>query len=235
MAEGIDSDRLRALLAEKGRTARDVSRKAKLGETAVKDILSGKSKRPEFKTLLAIANELGCAVSDFTDGPSGAEPAPPDHRIIGNILQVRYRVRAGLWQEVEFEEPPEDFSLHVLPSPKFAEWPQWLERVEGDSVNLRVPDGHYIHVVDALEMGYSPRTGDWVVVERLRDQGAIRERTVKQVEVVAGVPRDLVRLWPRSTNPKWSDPMDLQMGARPDEEVEARIVGLVVGSYDPEF
>jgi hypothetical protein len=42
-------------------------------------------------------------------------------------------------------------------------------------------------------------------------------------------------LWPRSTNPRWSEPIDLTHGARNDEEVEASIVGLVIGAYDPEF
>jgi transcriptional regulator with XRE-family HTH domain len=236
---GVDRARLRALLKEKGRSARDVSLKAGLGATAVKDILSGRSKRPEFATLQAIAQELGVSVFDFTTsgdaGAAGPGAASTDERIVPRMLEVRYRVRAGLWQEVEFEEPPERNGYPAVPHPRYAEWPQWLERVEGDSVNLKVPEGHYIHVVDALEMGYKPKTGDWVVVERHRDQGAIRERTIKQVEVVPGVPRPLVRLWPRSSNPKWSEPIDLQDGARPGEEVEARIVGLVVGAYDPEF
>jgi DNA-binding Xre family transcriptional regulator len=235
MAVGVDQERLRTVLSEKKRTARDVSRKAGLGETAVKDILSGKSKRPEFNTLLAIAEEIGCAVQDFTHNtPIGAQRLDP--RIVPDILRVRYRVQAGLWREVEFEEPPADFAYPVLPHPKYAEWPQWLERVEGDSVNLKIPAGHYAHVVDAMEMGYSPRSGDWVVVERLRDQGAIRERTIKQVETIPGVPVDLVRLWPRSSDPRWSEPVDMTKGARAGEEgVEARIVGLVVGAYDPEF
>lgn len=235
MAAGVDREKLRRVLAEKKRTARDVSRKAGLGETAVKDILSGKSKRPEFDTLSAIAAEIGCSLGDFTIMEVEA-PSNGDVRIVGRLLQVRYRVRAGDWQELEFEEPPEQWANPVLPNPKYAEWPQWLERVEGDSVNLKVPDGHYIHVVDALEMGYRPKTGDWVVCERRRDQGAVRERTVKQVEVIPDIPFDLVRLWPRSKNPKWSEPVDLRNGARSGEEgLDARIVGLVIGAYDPEF
>lgn len=119
MSAGIDRERLRELLIEKKRSGRDVSRKAELGETAVKDILSGKSRRPEFDTLLKIATELGVEVSDFT--ASGPMLTPPratqrsdDVKIVPRVLEVRYRVRAGQWQQVEFEEPPEDIGYPAV-------------------------------------------------------------------------------------------------------------------------
>ena len=153
-------------------------------------------------------------------------------KLAPRFLSVRYRVQAGLWMEDDAQAPVEEIEYAVLPHPRFAQWPQWLELVVGDSANLKVPEGHYVHVVDACEMGYAPKTGDWVIVERRRDQGAVRERTVKQVEVQD----DGVVLWPRSTNPKWSKPVDLTNGTRRGEEgVEAFIVGYVIGAYDPTF
>lgn len=205
--------------------------------SAATKMLNGKRsvKVNEVAPLTDLIEEFRAKGGDEGLSIPAAAPAV-DPRVIPTLLQVRYRVRAGLWQEVEFEEPPEDIAYPVLPNPKFAEWPQWLELVEGDSANLKIPDGHYIHVVDAREMGYAPKTGDWVVVERRRDQGAIRERTVKQVEVVDGIPLSLIRLWPRSSNPKWKEPVDMANGAREGEEgVEAVIVGLVIGAYDPHF
>ena len=146
------------------------------------------------------------------------------------FLPVRYSVQAGLWYEIDAEEPPEHRSVAVAPHPAFERFPQWLEKVVGDSVDLKIPAGHYAHVVDAQEMGYAPRHGDWVVVERRRDQGCVRERTIKQIEMSEG----RVALWPRSRNPKWSEPVDLAAGARPGD-TEVQIVGLVIGAYDPDF
>lgn len=159
-------------------------------------------------------------------------------QIVGSFLAVRFRVQAGLWYEVDSEEPIEQISYPVVPDPRYAEWPQWLELVVGDSANKKIPDGHYAHVVDAIEMGYMPKPKHWVVVERQRDQGRIRERTIKQVGEVKFVEIDGVdhlraELWPRSTNPRWSEP--IQIGVDGDEGVEARIVGLVIGAYDPDF
>ena len=148
-------------------------------------------------------------------------------QIVPRYLPVRYKVQAGLWYEVDADEPPEQISHAVAPDPRFANWPQWLELVVGDSVNLRIAPGSYAHVVDAIEMGYAPKDGDFVVVERRR--GAVRERTIKQAEVKGWA----VTLWPRSSNPKWSDPIQVNEGARDGEQIEVEIVGLVIGAYSP--
>lgn len=164
--------------------------------------------------------------------------APPqvgstkERQVVPHFLSVRYRAQAGLWYEVDGDHEIEQVSHPVVPDPRYAEWPQWLELVVGDSANKRIGDGEYAHVVDAIEMGFAPKTGKWVVVERRRAQGAIRERTIKQIEVT---PEGEVLLCPRSTNPKWSEPISLTAGTKEGEEIEVEIVGLVIGKYDPEF
>ena len=227
----VDRDNLRALVAASGRSARAISLGAKLGATAIKDILSGKSRDPGAGTLAAIAQELMVSVSDLLldhDFPEASQT--PHVRLAPDLLPVRYRVQAGLWYEIDAEEPPEAITLPVLPHPGYANFPQWLEQVVGDSVNLKAPNGSYAHVVDAIELGYTPRDGDWVVVERRRDQGAVRERTIKQVEIK---PRGQVLLVPRSDNPKWTEPVDLCAGARNEQDIEVEIVGKVLGFYNP--
>jgi AraC-like DNA-binding protein len=59
-------------------------------------------------------------------------------KLAPKFLPVRYRVQAGLWFEVDAEEPPEQVALAVLPDPRFAAYPQWLEKVVGDSVDLKI-------------------------------------------------------------------------------------------------
>lgn len=230
---GVNRARLRELIEERGTTARALSRAVGSPESPndylVRDILSGKSKNPRTDTLSKIADELKVNYDELLLEPTGVT-READPRRVPTFLPVRYRVKAGAWFEVGAEEPIVGVSYPAVPDPDFAEWPQWLELVVGDSMNLVVPDKHLVHVVDALEMGYAPRTGDYVVVERRRDDGATRERTVKEVEVL---PDGTVRLWPRSTNPKWADPVLLREGARDGEDIEVCIVGYVVGSYNP--
>jgi hypothetical protein len=156
---------------------------------------------------------------------AGNAPAPI---IEPNFLGVRFKVQAGMWLEiddmVEIGLPP----LPVLPNPKFGRFPQWLELVDGDSANLKVSPGAYVHVVDAIDMGYAPRQGDWVIAERIRNQGGLRERTLKQVEITPTG----VQLWPRSTNPKWSTPLQLAPAGANDTDMVVQIVGLVIGAYN---
>lgn len=237
----VDRDNLRALINASGRSARAISLSAGLGATAIKDILSGKSRDPGAGTLAAIAQELAVPVSDLLADAGLSTTPPTSHvKLAPKFLPVRYKVQAGLWYEIDAEEPPEHVSLAVLPDPRYAEFPQWLEKVVGDSVDQKIPPNQYAHVVDAIELGYAARHGDWVVVERRRDQGAVRERTIKQVEIT----RDgTVMLQPRSNNPKWVDPVVLATwaggqvttgGVEPPEgnDIEVEIVGLVIGAYN---
>lgn len=223
----LDRNKLKALLEQQGLTPRALSREIGDNPYLVRDILVGKSKNPRADTVARMATRLGVSVQELL--MDGSAPSGGDPRIAPRFLPVRYKVQAGLWFEIDAEEPPVQVSHAVHPDPRFAQWPQWLELVVGDSVNLKIPPGHYAHVVDAVEMGYAPTDGNWVVVERRR--GAIRERTIKQIAVTED---GEVQLWPRSTNPKWSAPLQLKQGAE-GEDVEVAIVGLVIGAYDPEF
>jgi len=175
---------------------------------------------PSTRTLAKLA-----AVAD--EPPPILPPTPRQSQIVPAFLPVRYRAQAGHWVEIEFEEPLAQFSHAVAPDPRYVAWAQWLELVVGDSINLKIPAGQYAHVVDAIDMGYAANDGDWVVVERRR--GSLRERTIKQI----GIDRGAVQLWPRSTNPKWSDPVSITDGCRDGETIEVEIVGLVIGSYNP--
>lgn len=150
-------------------------------------------------------------------------------KVSPRFLEVRYRSQAGFWAEVEDLSASYANTFPVMPDPRYSNWPQWLEEVQGDSADLLLAPGSFAHVVDAIEMGYAAREGDWVIVERRRAGGHLHERSVKQVsKSPVGV-----ELWPRSTNPRWSEPLDLAGGAEGDETIEVEIVGLVIGTYRP--
>ena len=165
-----------------------------------------------------------------------ANRAPPEIRVarvdrfVPRYLSVRHKVQAGHWIEVDGDvQAPPDGMFPVAPDYRYSEWAQWLEEVVGDSVNLKIAPGSFAHVVDAIEMGYEAREGDFVVVERRRGGGLLRERTIKQIAIKDGA----IEFWPRSTNPKWQTPLRLTDGRRGNEDIEVEIVGLVIGSYSP--
>lgn len=141
------------------------------------------------------------------------------------LLPIRDRVQAGAWLEAyDFDQGPPRLSTTAA-DPRYPQADQWLSEVGGDSVNkLGILEGDLVHCVDYNAVRVTPRHDDIVEVERIRHQGAMRELTLKQVEVVGSE----LRLWPRSTNPRWHQPIVLTDGVRDGEEMEVRIRGLVI-------
>lgn len=207
------------VMADTGLTVTTWTTKAGVARTTVaRPIKEGYAFVTSSRTLAKLAKAAGVEAPDFRK--SG------EAQIVPLFLPVRYRVQAGHWIEVDFAEqdypsPPRA----VRPDPQFGDWPQWLEVVVGDSVDREIPPGHFAHVVDAIEMGYAPQADDFVVVERRRDQGRLRERSIKQVAMNAD---GEIELWPRSHNPAWDKPLQL---AAPGDGVEVEVVGLVIGAY----
>lgn len=222
----LDRERLRALIAERKLNPRALSRLVGDNPYLVRDILAGKSRNPRSDTLSAIASALDAPLSSILKGDAGDFPSPS--WVAPTFLPVKYRVCAGAW--VEMDDAAQIYpaaAQPVAPDARYSHWPQWLEEVQGDSIDLLIKSGSFAHVVDAIEMGYAARDGDLVVVERRRDGGALRERTIKQVAIIGR----RIELWPRSTNPQWSAPLVISSGSRPSEDIEVEIVGLVVGAY----
>ncbi len=193
--------------------------------------------RPEVQRKLVAA--LGASVDDLQrhlyslDG-SGQDAIPATAKILQfrpqevlGGLMIRDRVQAGAFlaaDDLSQEEP------RPYPHARDGRYPhadQWLSTVVGDSVNLLgIFDGDLVHCVSAVDIGYRPRTGDIVEVERLRFGGQMRELTIKQVEVTPEGPL----LWPRSSNDRWREPVRLTENVAEGEQFEVRIRGLVVGS-----
>lgn len=169
------------------------------------------------RSLAKLAAAIGVATPTVTQQPAqSVRPA---------FLPIRYEVGAGVWRSVD---DPQDFygSGPVLPDPAFNGFHQWLERVVTDSMDRDYPIGTLLHVVDAIDIGYAPRTGDHVVIERRRDGGGVVERTVKEVIITPSK----IEFWPRSNNPKWDGPISLADG-QDAEGCTVEIRGLVLGSY----
>ena len=160
------------------------------------------------------------------------------------VLSLRFEVRHGAWYECAGPA----FSIYyggvvpsLQPDVRYAGACQWLELVCDDSADILIQPGALAHVVDASEIDYAPRQGDWVLVERSRAGGQLMERTIRQVDIEGQV----VRLRLRSSNPKWvsagGEPDVIVLGGdlgeaaadapAPTDGVIAEIAGLVVGAY----
>ncbi len=66
MVESTLIRNLRRLMTEAGLNQKSLAKKAKLNETAIRDILKGKSKSPTHETLQKISVALGCTTPDLT-------------------------------------------------------------------------------------------------------------------------------------------------------------------------
>lgn len=215
-------DWLNSVMTEKGLTPPQWAKAAGVAASTIQRAIKPSYKFvTSSKTLAKLAAAAGATPPKLNELTNA--------KIIPLFLPVRFKVQAGYWLEVDaemqrFSNPPKA----VMPDPRYSEFPQWLEEVVGDSANQRIAEGSFAHVVDAIELGYAARDGDWVVVERRRGGGLLRERTIKQIVVTSA---NKVELWPRSTNPKWSSPVVLNAGGRGNEDMEVEIVGLVIGVY----
>lgn len=70
-------NRLRRLRDKRGFNNRSLSVAAGLGDTAVRDVLHGKSVEPRYSTIRCLAGALGCQLSDLVPDDPDWPPMPP--------------------------------------------------------------------------------------------------------------------------------------------------------------
>lgn len=159
-------------------------------------------------------------VGGSTSGPM------PDLRNPINISYVRVLgvASAGAWKELGLLAS-EDFSHEEIPvvaNVRYAGKRQYALRIEGTSMNRRMPDGTYAICVAWDDLGIEPKDGQLVHVER--ERAGTREVTVKQVRTN----HRGIELWPDSDDPLWQEAVSL---SHPDEGTEVVIRGLVIGTF----
>lgn len=217
-------ENLRRLRTKAGLSAAELAQRVGRSESAVRNQENGTNGIPAAlaKRYAQALGVTAAAILYGDDSPSAQTPTPA-------MLPIRRRVQAGAWLAVDdtAQVPPKKYP--AARDPRFAA-DQWLSEVVGDSMDaLAEPapilEGDLVHCVDAVGIGYAPRTGDIVEAERVRFGGSEVEVSLKQVVVTDGG----VELWPRSKNPRWREPLVLTDGAVDGEEIEVRISGLVIG------
>jgi AcrR family transcriptional regulator len=217
---------LRTVIELTGQTATALARRAGVNQTTFTRPLNSKEHKYaiKFQALKDLSAATGIPLPPelVAAREAGRPPVPAEV-----VLDIRYEVAAtGFLPRADLHQEP--IGRRKVPSvAPFADYPQWLERVVNDSMNMLIPPGSEVHVVDAIAMNYAPRHGDIVIVERTAAQGALVERTVKQIEMGPDGPE----LWPRSYNPRHQAPVHLSAGAEHHDDLSVQIVGLVVRSY----
>lgn len=176
---------------------------------------------PKYATLQKIALATGIPLPpQLTETQAGA-PAI----VALKVLVVRGMVAAGMWQAVDAMQDTPLGEAPMVENPQYLGLDQWAELLRGPSMNLSYEDGDYLHVVSVPDLGYMPRPGDDVIVERRNGQEGTVERTCKRVALVDGE----YALVGHSSVERWNAPLPLAGG----EDCLVQLVGLVVGHYHP--
>jgi hypothetical protein len=209
----MDIEDIKRGLKRPGKTQRGLALALGLDPSGVNRLLKGERqlKASEVPIVRAYLDETDELHTIFV-GPMGTLP-------------IKHKVAAGVWQEVDaFADEPLG-EAPITPRPDIAAIEQWAELVVGDSFDRKYPEGTLLHVRSAFGADPKSLDGKRVIVERTRDGGHLRERTVKEIVVT---PKGKIELWPRSHNPRWSKPLAWEDGLKDGDTVE--IVGVVLSA-----
>lgn len=159
------------------------------------------------------------AKSSVRRGPDVEGFAPADLA----RLPIRGEVAAGRWLEtpalLQLSEIT-DFVEGLAIPPSQAEWTYGL-RVRGTSLNKLAVENDILVCLDAMS-GIEFAHRDLVIVERVRDQGALREVTAKRL-----IRRDgRFHLMPESTDPMWQNEIEIGEDV-PQDDAEIRFIAKV--------
>lgn len=212
-------ERLRQKRQEKGLAAEDLAARVGRSVSAVRNQENGTNGIPAplaRKYAAALGTTAGWILYGDDTPEAAAAPSTNELPIIGPI-------QAGAWLMIDETVQDEPIYFTAVADRRYPHARQWLREVRGDSMNARgVMPGDLAHIVDVMEAGLNLNTGMIVEVTRCRDGGALREITLKEVELTP----EGIKLWPRSTNPRWTEPVVLDDGQSGD--IEVQVTGLLL-------
>lgn len=211
-------DRLRQKRQEKGLTAEELAARVGRSVSAVRNQENGTNGIPA-PLARKYAAALGTTAGWILYGDDTPEaPLAPSM----NELPIIGPIQAGAWLMLDETAQDEPIFFSAVADRRYPHARQWLREVRGDSMNARgITPGDLAHIVDLGEAGINLNTGMIVEVTRSRDGGSLREITLKEVEIGP----DGVKLWPRSTNPRWAEPLVLVDG---DRDAHVQVTGLLL-------
>lgn len=212
-------ERLRQKRQERGLSAEDLASRVGRSVSAVRNQENGTNGIPAplaRKYAAALGTTPGWLLYGHDAPEVSASPEVSELPIIGPV-------QAGAWLAIDESAQDDPIFFAALADRRYPHARQWLREVRGDSMNAKgIMPGDLVHIVDLGEAGINLNSGMIVEVTRTRAGGQLKEITLKEVEISA----DGIRLWPRSTNPRWSAPLVLDDGA--GDDIEVRVTGLLL-------
>jgi transcriptional regulator with XRE-family HTH domain len=158
------------------------------------------------------------------------EDAAPQHEPSVGKIRVAGSVAAGVWLDDGDFDHNDVMEIPVVLG-DYSEVEQFAYRVIGDSMDLAgFVDGGYVVAIDYEVARLTPRTGDYVIVDR-HHSGRV-ERTVKYLRLLD----DEFHLEPQSSNPKHQAIVIPRIEGLAHWDADDRsvaITGLVIGYYRP--
>jgi transcriptional regulator with XRE-family HTH domain len=222
------SERLQSELAAKGWSKAELSRRSGVPYDSVNKYLRGSIDQPRGDTIDKLAAALGVDPLWLKEGVA-RDRVMRGLDVAGFIgadvarLPIRGEVAAGRWLEtpalLQLEEIT-DFVEGMAVAPGLSEWTYGL-KVRGTSINKLAVDGDVLVCLDVMS-GVEFAHRDLVIVERVRDQGALREVTAKRL-----IRRDgRFHLMPESTDPMWQNEIEIGEDV-PQDDSETRLIAKV--------
>jgi SOS-response transcriptional repressor LexA len=132
-------------------------------------------------------------------------------------------VAAGAFQDIDFK-PNDGAVVPAMVHPIVHASAQYAVKVQGPSVNLRIPDGMYAICAPLESFPGGAKHGTLVHVERHR--AGLVEHTIKELRKE----RTGVVLWPVSSHPEHQEPID---PSAPEDGTAVFIRGVVIGKFEP--
>lgn len=212
----MKGDEIRARREALGWSQAELAKRVGVSQVTIAQIESGKITRSKF--LPDIEHSL-------TPNSSGSQIVSV--KPIRQYVPVVGRIAAGVWMEHDFPDEFEGVMIPQIPD-VFPRLEQRAYEVSGPSMNLLgINSGDFVVTVPYFMARREPTNGDVVVIERRRDSGDI-ERSIKEVAVYM----DRVELVPRSTDPRYQEPLVVSRGNDGrDDYRDIEIVGLVIGLF----
>jgi SOS-response transcriptional repressor LexA len=215
--------RVRERMDALGLNALQAAKRARLGESFVRDILRGRTRSPSADNLAKLAKALETTPEYLRNETAEANVGLQEVEVVG--LPVVSSINAGSWLEVTIlDDNPEPDLIPVAKNPRYSHAHQYALRIVGDSMDELYKDGSYVICADIWDMGIPLKDGLPVHVEMRRAGGQLVQITIKEIATLGGE-RVLI---PRSSNPRWK-PIPLEG----DDATEVIVKGVVIGSYNP--
>ena len=227
-------ERVADRLATLGINPFEAARRGELERTFVNDILVGKKRSVRGENLAKLAKALE-STTDYLLGGDGAPGAAlqlersdliPASKAFSSYAPLRGNIQAGVWLEAEVFDDDLGEAISAPRDPDFPHARQVAFRVRGESMNNANPtpiqDGDFVICVMFEDIGLELRSGMVVVVERTRDAGHSRERSLKEVRIFD----DRIEFCPRSTDSRFK-PIVVARDLAADDGTKVQILALL--------